>query len=113
MMLRFLVTVTLCFAVSTTWGVEQDYEKVCSYFVELKKAEKNKKFNKIQRKEFITERIEMNLSVDSPARQAWPLVLYGVPEVRYELYTDTAEDVMRKKWHCNAMKELIPVTGDD
>jgi hypothetical protein len=65
-----------------------------------------------QKKEFIDALVKKNLQAESPARQAWEVVLYGAPEVRYELFKTSAEETTKENWNCASMEQLLPTTGE-
>ena len=93
-------------------SAESDFDKMCHYFEELDNTSVINKMSSSQKAEFISKRITKNLKADSAARQTWEVVIYAVPEERYEMVKSTATELLKTKWQCNAMKKHISKTGD-
>lgn len=89
-----------------------DFDKVCGYFDELKTQISKGPLTPVQKKKFIDLRVAKNLQPNSPARQSWEVILYGKPEVRYELFKTSAEASTKQKWTCKSMEALLPSTGE-
>jgi len=108
-----LLSIILSFVLvsSSAIATGSDFDKVCGYFENLQVEISKRNLSKTERKNFITNLVEKELKADSAARQAWEVVFFAVPEVRYELYKTSAEDASKYKWHCKAMEKLIPTTG--
>ncbi len=89
-----------------------DFEKLCSYFRgvdEVLRTESDRNFNIYQ---YIDKNVNTNLTSDSPARQTWQVIIYAVPDKRYDMVKSTAEEILQKKWHCDAMKKYLPILGE-
>ena len=91
---------------------ENDFDKVCRYFQLLEKESNLEKMTNLERTDFILENINKNLKPSSNARAAWEAISYAVADQRYELYKSATESVLKKKWQCEAMKKLAPITGE-
>jgi hypothetical protein len=111
MMKRLLAIAFFLILASPAIAVENDFDKVCSYFDKLEVQVTKSTLSKTQKKEYVDALVKKYLQPDSPARQAWEVVLYGAPEVRYELFKTAAEETTRKKWDCKSMEKLLPTTG--
>lgn len=97
---------------TTAFSADNDFGKVCGYFEKLQTEVSNRQFSKTEKANFIRNLVTKELKLDSAARAAWEVVIYAVPEVRYELYKTSAEETTKKKWQCKAMESLIPTAGD-
>lgn len=102
----------LIFSHFTAQAEENDFDKVCRYFQLLEKENNLNKMTNLKRNNFILEKINKNLKPSSNARVAWESIGNAVASLRYELYQSSAESVLNKKWQCDAMKKLAPVTGE-
>ena len=89
-----------------------DFDKICRYFEELDNALAMKKMTNSQKAAFISERVTNNLKVNSSARKTWEVVIYAVPEERYEMVQSTATELLKTNWQCKAMKKHISMTGE-
>lgn len=88
-----------------------DFDMVCGYFQELSKQANVDKMSHLERNDFIVSKINKNLPDKSNAKSAWQAISAAVAEQRYELYQSSVESVLKKKWQCNAMEKLAPLTG--
>ena len=111
-MKQLLTIVFVLTFVSPSWAGNGDFDKVCDYFAELELKVSEKPFSKTQKKDYIDALVKKNLQPDSPARLAWEVVLYGTPEVRFELFKTSAEETTKEKWRCESMEKLLPTTGE-
>lgn len=89
-----------------------DFDKMCGYFEKLDNALTTKKMTKSQKAAFISKLVIENLEVNSSARKTWEVVLYAVPEERYEMVQSTATELLKKNWQCDVMKKYISMTGE-
>jgi len=105
----FLLT---CFITSfSVYSAENDFDKMCGYFKELDNTLVINKLNQTQREAFINQRVIKNLKVNSPARQTWEVVIYAVPEERYDMVQSTAVELLKTSWRCDAMMKYISTVG--
>lgn len=96
----------------TTQASENDFDKVCEYFQALAKLDHINSMTKLTRNDFIIKHINKNLKPTSDARVAWEAIGSADASIRYSLYKSSAESVIKRKWQCNAMKKLAPITGE-
>lgn len=105
----FLLTI---FASFPLHAADNDFDKVCNYFVQLDSVASQRVMSKPQKADFITNRVKKELIEASSARDAWQVIVYAVPEERYEIYKATAEEILDKNWRCDAMQKHIASTGE-
>lgn len=108
---KLITTIVFLFLAAPAYSAESDFDKVCGYFVKLQTEISNRPLSKDQRADYISKLVNNELHDSSPAREAWELIIYAVPEERYEIYSTSAEEVTGKKWQCKAMEQLISTTG--
>lgn len=106
------VIVLLCLIISfPAFSYESDFDKLCGYFDMLDKTIANKNMSVSQKAEFIDKRVKKNLEKNSPARQTWEVIIYAVPNERYEMVMSTAHEILKNNWQCDSMKKHLPTTG--
>jgi len=93
-------------------SANNDFNTVCGYFDKLHMELSNRQLSKIERRNYISSLVKKGLSSDSAARSAWEVVIYAVPEQRYDLYKTSAEETTNKKWQCDSMEKLIATAGE-
>lgn len=89
-----------------------DYDLVCHYFDQLQDVLSKDKLTFSERGQFITDRVNKNLKPDSDARALWNVIIYAVPDERYEMFKTTAEEQTNKPWDCTSMKNLAQTAGE-
>jgi|SRR5690606_35974032 len=82
-----------------------EFDQVCTYFDELKDALQKEDMSPVKRDLYITEKITSGIPEASEARIAWAGISYAESE-RYELFKTSAQEVLRRDWHCESMKTL-------
>lgn len=107
--LFLLITLLVPFPV---FAAENDFDKVCSYFEKLDSVLTHKKMTKSQKAKYISALVTKELKVNSSARETWEVVIYAVPEERYEIYKSTAVELLNADWKCDAMKKHIAMAGE-
>ncbi|RDH85980.1 MAG: hypothetical protein DIZ80_00460 [endosymbiont of Galathealinum brachiosum] len=110
--MRYLILLISLFATLPVYAGQNDFDKICSYFEQLDNVITQKKMTKQQGANFITGYVNKELKESSAARQAWEVIVYAVPEERYDIYKDTADEILKYSWKCEAMKKHISKTGD-
>ncbi len=108
----YLFALALILSAGPVRSSETDFNKVCGYFELLETELKTSKLSITERFKFIDEKVKSELEPDSNARLSWEVVIYGEPDVRYRLYKTSVEEITKTDWHCEAMKKLIPTTGE-
>ena len=111
-MIKQYVFVILLLFSTTACSVENDFDKLCGYFKELSAAKNKASMNKSQKFKFINEKVQKELNETSSARQAWEVVVYAVPEERYDIFKSTTTELLGTQWSCKEMQALMPVTGE-
>ncbi len=96
---------------ATVFSASNDFDEMCDYFTKLDKTLAIKNMSKSQQTAFINERIIKNLKENSSARKIWEVIIYAVPEERYEMVKSTAIELLHKDWQCKSMKNHISKTG--
>lgn len=91
---------------------ENDFDKFCSYFDKLNKTLVNENMTKPQKAAFINKLVTHNLEKNSHARKIWEVIIYAVPDERYEMVQSTANELLKINWQCESMKKHIPTTGN-
>jgi len=94
------------------YSAENDFDKVCSYFEKLDIELARTKMTKSQKANFINKLVNSELKLNSSARKSWEVIVYAVPEERYDIYQITAVELLKSSWKCDAMKKLIVTTGE-
>ncbi len=113
MMKKNILLAIALFSVSVNChSAENDFDKVCDYFAKLQTSIKIQPLTSAERGKFISDLVVKNLQAQSAARQAWGVVIYAAPEVRYELYKTSAQEVLKREWSCGAMEALIASAGE-
>ena len=110
-MIKQYVFVILMLFSTTACSVENDFDKLCGYFKELSASNKKELMNKTQKLKFINEKVQKELNENSSARQAWEVVVYALPEERYDIFKSTTTEILATEWSCKEMQLLMPVTG--
>ena len=111
--MHFKIFLLLCILIPLpVFSAESDFDKICNYFEKLDNTLTMNKMTKSQRAAFISELVTKNLKVNSSARKTWEVVIYAVPEERYEIVQSTAIELLKENWQCKAMKKHISMTGE-
>lgn len=111
MFTRLLIAFTLL-ASSCVTAADNDFDKVCNYFQQLDSLIAKKAMSNSQKADYISKHVNEELKASSPAREAWEVIVYAVPEERYDIYKSTAEEILGKTWRCDSMLKQIATTGD-
>ena len=97
---------------TTACSAESDFDKLCGYFKELSVSNNKELVTKTLKFKFINEKVQKELIETSSARQAWEVVVYAVPEERYDIFKSTTIELLGTQWSCKEMQVLMPVTGE-
>jgi len=111
MIKQYFFVILMLFSTSTC-SAENDFDKLCGYFKDLSSSSKQELMTKTQKLEFINKKVQKELNETSSARQAWEVVVYAVPEERYEIFKSTTTELLGTEWSCKEMQVLMPVTGE-
>ncbi|MCW8935147.1 MAG: hypothetical protein OQK98_10520 [Gammaproteobacteria bacterium] len=111
-MIKQYIFIILMLFSTTSCSAENDFDKLCGYFKELSASSDKASMNKAQKLKFINDRVLKELDDTSNAKQAWDVIVYAVPEERYEIFKSTTTEILGTDWSCKEMQELMPVTGE-
>lgn len=92
-------------------SAKNDFDRLCDYFEKLDKTPTIKIMSKSQKFAFINQFVAKNLAVNSSARKTWEVVVYAVPDERYDMVQATSMELLKKNWKCNVMKKHISNVG--
>ncbi|WP_460237440.1 hypothetical protein [Aurantivibrio plasticivorans] len=92
-------------------ATDNDFNKVCSYFVELISQSDIEKLTHLQKNDFIFSKIDSNLAPNSDAAAAWKAISSAESSQRYMLFQSAASDSLKSDWQCLEMEKLAPKTG--
>ena len=110
-MFKRLLIVFALLASSCVTAADNDFDKVCGYFQQLDILVAKKAMSNSQRIAYISKHVNKELKASSSAREAWEVIVYAMPEERYDIYKSTAEEILGKAWQCDAMLKQIATTG--
>lgn len=92
-------------------SAENDFDRLCDYFEKLDKTPTIKIMSRSQKFSFVNEFVVEGLPVTSSARKTWEVVVYAVPDERYDIVQATSMELLNKNWKCNVMKKHISNVG--
>ena len=101
-----------CILSFSVFSQGNDFDKFCRYFEMLDKDLAIKSMSDLQKTDFISELVTQNIENNSPARQIWEVIIYAVPDERYEIFQSTANELLKKNWKCYSMKKHILMVGE-
>lgn len=87
-----------------------DLEQVCQAFVELGSNPNFDSMSYDQRMQFVEARV--SLSLFSKVAPMWDLVPNSVPEARYRMFKQSADELLAAEWECPEMKRLAPLISE-
>lgn len=100
--------IVLLMVVSPAMPAKQSgFDLICHYFEILDIKLQNEEMSGQQKFEFINSRVIKGLSNSNPARETWDVVMYAVPDERYEMFQYTVNEVLGSGWKCDAMNKHI------
>jgi len=111
MIKQYVFVISILFF-TTACSTENDFDKLCGYYKDLSGSSKQELMSKAQNLEFINKKVQKGLKETSQARQAWEVVVYAVPEERYDIFKSTTVELLGTEWACKEMQALMPITGE-
>ena len=106
-----VILILSVFISSPVFSAENDFDKMCGYYERLDHALAINKMSSSQKTDFINNLVVNNLSENSSARKTWDVIIYAVPEERYDMVKSTAKELLQRDWKCEFMKKYISMTG--